>query len=406
MDQLNSMLQSMVGGLGPYAPRAIGALVILLVAWITARLVRAVVQRAGVASGLDTRIRSPGLSATLANVAYWLVWLVALPALLGTLELQGLLVPVNAMLTRMLGFVPNLMGSVIIFGIGFLMARIVRELVVGLLAAAGSEKFAARLGLSSALGNKTLAGLIGTIVFALILLPTLVAALQPLGLDAVTNSVSRLLDAVMGLIPKLISAAIIIVIAALVGRALAGIVTGLLAGLGFNKVPERLGLTSNFSPGGRDASDLAGMVVMVAVLFVGVTQACEVLGFTVLTQAVAALGLLLANVLVAAFVLALGLWLANLVALPIEGSAMAKAKVVANIARVAILFFAAALALLQAGLPSAIVTIAFASVIGAVAVGIAIAVGFGGQHLAGRLLESAVASLVDKKEERPSEGPR
>jgi len=305
MDQLNSMLQSMVGGLGPYAPRAIGALVILLVAWITARLVRAVVQRAGVASGLDTRIRSPGLSATLANVAYWLVWLVALPALLGTLELQGLLVPVNAMLTRMLGFVPNLMGSVIIFGIGFLMARIVRELVVGLLAAAGSEKFAARLGLSSALGNKTLAGLIGTIVFALILLPTLVAALQPLGLDAVTNSVSRLLDAVMGLIPKLISAAIIIVIAALVGRALAGIVTGLLAGLGFNKVPERLGLTSNFSPGGRDASDLAGMVVMVAVLFVGVTQACEVLGFTVLTQAVAALGLLLANVLVAAFVLAL-----------------------------------------------------------------------------------------------------
>jgi len=85
---------------------------------------------------------------------------------------------------------------------------------------------------------------------------------------------------------------------------------------------------------------------------------------------------------------------------------MAKAKVVANIARVAILFFAAALALLQAGLPSAIVTIAFASVIGAVAVGIAIAVGFGGQHLAGRLLESAVASLVDKKEERPSEGPR
>ena len=38
----------------------------------------------------------------------------ALPALLGTLELKGLLDPVNAMLSRMLGFLPNVVGAAVV----------------------------------------------------------------------------------------------------------------------------------------------------------------------------------------------------------------------------------------------------------------------------------------------------
>ena len=44
-------------------------------------------------------------------------------------------------------------------------------------------------------------------------------------------------------------------------------------------------------------------------------------------------------------------------------------------------------ALRQAGLPAEIITIAFAAVVGAIAVGVAVAVGVGGRHVAGRLLE-------------------
>jgi hypothetical protein len=399
MDQVSSVLQSIGSSLSPYAPRVFGALLIVVVSWIAARLVRGVVERLGASTQLDTRIHSPGLSSTLANVAYWLVWLFALPALLGTLELQGLMAPVNAMLTRMLGFLPNLMGAAIVFGIGFLMARIVREIITGLLTAAGSERVAARLGLSSALGKNTLAGVVGSIAFVLILLPTLVAALQPLGLDAVTNPVSRLLEAVIDLIPKLASATIIIVVAALVGRAVAGIVTGLLAGLGFNSVPARLGLADDFRLAGRDASELVGAMAMLAILIIGVTQACEVLGFAVLTETVATLGVVLARVVVAAFVLGMGLWLGNVAADAIQASTVANARILGNIARAAVVFFAAAMAFLQAGLPSEIVTIAFGSVVGAVAIGIAIAVGVGGQHVAGRLLESALASFTGRKEE-------
>jgi hypothetical protein len=74
----------------------------------------------------------------------------------------------------------------------------------------------------------------------------------------------------------------------------------------------------------------------------------------------------------------------------------------AQIVRGAILFFTAALAMRQAGLPGEIIAIAFGAVVGAVAVGIAVAFGVGGRHLAGRLLEDAAASFTGDRGDRSS----
>lgn len=398
MEVVNRLMQSLGDGLGPYAPRLVGALTILAVAWIGARVAQGAAVRVATRARLDERLHNPGMSALLGNIARYAVWLFALPALLGTLELKGLLDPVNAMLSRMLGFLPNLFGAVVILGVGIVVAGIVRQIVSGLLVAAGSEKLAAQMGLTQALGKNTLASIVGSLLFTLMLLPTLAAALEALGLASVSKPVSALLDKVFELIPRLISAAIILGVAALVGRALAGVASGLLAGMGINKLPAKLGLkTATPRLGGREPADLAGVGVMVAVMFVAATQASEVIGFSVLTEAVATVGLVLARVAVAALLLAAGLWLATLAAQVIESSAARNAPVLANVARGAILFFAAALALRQAGLPAEIVTIAFASVVGAIAIGVAVAVGVGGRHVAGRLLERAAQSFEAPK---------
>lgn len=393
MDVGNTGLQRLADSLGPYAPRLIGALIITLVAWGVARLVRAAVGRAGATAGLDQRLHNPGLSALLADLAHWAVWLMALPALLGALELKGLLDPVNAMISRLLGFLPSLFGAAVVLGIGVLMAGIARRVVTGLLQAAGSEKLAARLGLASALGERSLAGIAGTVVFALVLLPTLAAALQALGLDAVTRPVSLLLDSVISLLPKLASAAIILGVAALIGRALSGMVSGLLAGAGINRLPAKLGLPADFRPGGRDMGELAGLAVMTAVMFVALAQACELLGFAMLTNAVAALGVVLAQLLVALLLMVVGLWLAAGAAAWVQASGVAHAQALGKLARGAVLFFAAALALRQAGLPAEIVALAFGAVVGALALGLALAVGLGGQQVAGRMIARLVAAF-------------
>jgi hypothetical protein len=399
-----SMMQSLGGVIGPYLPRLGGAVAILIAAWLAARLVRGAVGRVGTKAGLDERAHHPGLSVLLGNVAGGLVWLFALPALLGTLELKALLDPVNAMMTRLLGFLPNAFGAIVILGIGVLLANVARQVVAGLLKAAGSERAAERMGLGSALGKASLADLAASVVFVLVLLPVLAASLDALGMDAVTRPVSQLLDAVVGLIPRLVSAALILVIAAILGRVLAGLVSGLLAGMGFNNLPRHLGLGEEFSAGGRDMSEIGGLLVMGAVLFVALAQASEVIGLSMLTQAVAALGSALAHIVVASAILLVGLWLAALVARMIMARNSPHAAVFALLARIAVLFFAGALALRQAGLPAEIVTLLFGSVVVGLALGVAIAIGVGGQGVAGRLLDAAADALSKKKSDVGSQG--
>lgn len=392
MDSFNRLLEATTGALGPFVPKLLGALAILLAAWICARLARAAAMRGGAKARIDERLHSPGLVATLAGVASALVWLLALPALLGTLELEGLLTPVNAMLSRLMGFVPNVFGALVVLGIGMLLANIARQIVTGLLRAAGSEKAAEKIGLGSALGSEGLAGIAGNAVYALLLLPTLVAALQPLGLDAVTQPLSRLLDTVISLIPKLLSAAILVGVAALIGRALATMVTALLTGTGLDKLPEKLG-AAPLRVAGRSLSELAGTAVMLAVVTVAITQASEILGLPVLTQMLASTGAAMVRIGVALVIVVVALILASVAAQAIRARNTPNAAGLAVAARAAILFFAAALALHQAGLPAEIITIAFGSVVGGVAIGLAVALGVGGRHVAARVLDRVAASF-------------
>lgn len=403
MEQFSGVVGSLAAGLGPYAPKVIGALVMVLIAWIGSRLVRTAITRLCQKRQLDEKLQSPGFSVMLANVGVGVVWLFTLPGLLETLELKGLLDPVNVMVSRIMGFVPNLVGTIVVFGIGFLVARIVRQIVTGMLRAAGSEKMAERMGLTTSLGEGGLAGLVGSMVFAFIMLPVLAASLEPLGLDAVTKPVSNLLDTVIALIPKVTASAVIVAVAALIGRAVAGITTGVLSGMGFNRLSQHLGLGEMGRAGARTPSELAGSVVMFAIVIVAVMQACEVLGFAILTRLVANLGAVMAGVAVAGVVMIGGLWLSNWVAGLIRAGSAVNAPALANLVRGAILFFTAALALRQAGLPGDIVGIAFGSVVGAIAVGVAVAVGVGGRHVAGRLLEEAVQAL--RTEPPPSDAP-
>jgi Conserved TM helix len=135
MDTFSRLLDSTTAALGPFVPKLLGAITILLLAWVGSRLARAAALRAGSKARIDERLHSPGLVATLAGVVSALVWLLALPALLGTLDLQGLLTPVNAMLSRLMGFVPNVFGALVVLGIGMLLANIARQIVSGLLPA-------------------------------------------------------------------------------------------------------------------------------------------------------------------------------------------------------------------------------------------------------------------------------
>ncbi|HKZ17455.1 MAG TPA: hypothetical protein VJ161_08335, partial [Geobacteraceae bacterium] len=126
-EPINNLLNALFG----YAPQLLGALLLAVVAWVVAKLMKLLVEKGLAATKLDEKMgTSTGvpeermhLTKTLSQVVFWLVLLVFFPAILSTLGLEGLLRPVQGMLNKILDFLPNLFTAILIGLIGWLVAR-------------------------------------------------------------------------------------------------------------------------------------------------------------------------------------------------------------------------------------------------------------------------------------------
>ncbi|MCH7667063.1 MAG: mechanosensitive ion channel, partial [Acidobacteria bacterium] len=203
-EPLQNMVESILGAL----PNVVKAAVLLLVAWLLATGLRLVVRKGLDTVGLDRRlggemVDSSGekqipVSHTLSETVYWLIFLLFLPAVLGALRMEGLLAPVQNMVSKLVGFIPNLFGAAVIFLVGWFIAKILRRIVTSLLAAAGLDSLGDKAGLDQALGKTKLSGLIGLLVYMLVLIPVLISALGAMELDDITKPASQMLDQILG----------------------------------------------------------------------------------------------------------------------------------------------------------------------------------------------------------------
>ena len=376
-----------------YAPRVIFALLLLLAAWVVASILRAVTQRGLRALKVDEKLStaedtSSGqtIVKTLSDVVYWIVFLCFIPAILGVLGLNGILAPVQTMMNNILGFLPNVLAAVLIFVIGSLIARILRQIVTSLLVAVGANRLAEKAGIESVAGTNGVSGIIGTIVYALVLLGVLSAALSVLSIEAISNPINNVINGITNAIPNIFGAAIIVVIAFMIGRVVAGIVTNILTGIGFNSIPKALGFSKMPVEGERTASSFVGQLSFLAIMFFAVTAAANLLGFERVSEIVQELTVFGGHLLTGVIIFGVGLYLANLAARLVSESEVTNAGTLATVARVAILIFTGAMALRQMGLADDIVNLAFGLSLGTLAVSAAIAFGVGGIDFAKRVL--------------------
>ena len=448
-------LRGVAGPLGGFAttiltfvPKLIGAAILAVVAYVVATILRMLTTNGLQAADVDRRLaelgdaprpdadsvgiapvsgapaHAPGpatapsvpLAKTLGDVVFYLVLLLFLPAILGALDLGGILVPIQGLVNEILGFLPNLLLAGVIVVVGAFVAKVIRGIVENLTAAAGADRLADQVGLNKATGSTTLSSLLGLVVYILVLVPVIVAALQALDVEAVTRPASAMLDQFMMAIPRLFMAAVILGIAYVVGRLVASLVTSLLAGVGFNRMFEGLGFRSAsaeiVTPQGDAAASgeldtktpagIVGWVVLVAVMLFAATEAANALGLGTLGSLIAAFTVLAGQVLLGLVIFGVGLYLANLAYDAVRSSGTQQAQWLAVAARVSVLVLAGAMALRQMGLADSIINLAFGLMLGAVAVAAALAFGIGGRDVAREQLEK----LVDKAEGGRLSAPR
>jgi hypothetical protein len=407
-----------------FIPGLLGAAVLLLIAFVVATALRLIITRVISASGLSRRLTENAdmnvdargrsqIGQSIGNVVFWLVLLLFLPAVLDALQLDGVLAPVQTMVNDILGFLPNLLGAALIVVAGYLLARIIRQIVTNLLAGIGIDRLGAQVGVQPAAavsdvesgvsgGGFRLSNVIGTVVFVLVLIPIVIAALNVLNIPAISTPAANMLTSFLNALPNIFAAVILLGIAFFVARIVGRFVAGLLANLGFDRLFTWLGVQPEASvarvsgtaasataavTGRTTPSQIVGGLVTVAIILFAAMEAANLLGFEALTTLISAFIVIAGNILFGLIIFALGMWLANAADRMIRNSDMQSAGLLATAARIAILIFAASLALGQMGIAGSIVNLAFGLLLGAVAVAVAIAFGLGGRDVAGRLLE-------------------
>ncbi|MEG4351257.1 mechanosensitive ion channel [Microcoleus sp. LAD1_D5] len=423
---LNTFLNQITG----FLPKLAGALIWLGIAWVLATVAKMAVARAMRAFNVDERLNqevgaAPSerpllLSDTVANALYWFIFLLFLPLILDSLEMQQALLPVNNLLNQILAAIPKILEAVVIGFVGWLLAMVVRRIVTNLLGAAGADGLGARFGISRTSGGQSLSWIVGTIVYVLILIPTAIAALNALDIQAISQPAIAMLNTILGALPNIFTAALILGVAYFLGRWISDLVTNILTGIGFNNVFSWLGVQqpkqrlrlppSSIDPDAtilqepelpaRTPSEFVGIVVQVGIMLFAVVAATDVLGIPALTAIVSGIVLVAGRVLAGLVVFAIGLYLANLAFSLIASSGTRQARLLGQAARIAIIAFVSALALQQMGIGSDIVNLAFGLLLGAIAVGIALAFGLGGREIAADQIRELLASFKQDKTPR------
>ena len=387
LEMVSGPLGTLVDQVMAFVPKLVAGGILMLIVWIIATVLRTLVSKALQSTSMDEKLSAGAgvrpISANLGNVVFWLVVLLFLPAILGTLEIDGLLVPVQNMVNEMLSMLPNIFGAVLIGVAGWFLAKIVRDLVSNLLTAAGTDRLGEQIGLR---GTMSLSHLLALVVYILILVPAVVAALQALEIEVITGPATDMLNTVMSAIPDIFAAAIILGIAFAISRLVSQIVASLLGGLGFDALPEKLGLGQAFT-GQTTPSSVVGKVLAFFIMLFAVVEAANQLGFHQVSELVTMFIEFGSQVLLGSAIIAIGFWLSNLAYETIIRVHGANSGGVANIARFAILGLVLAMGLRAMGLANEIVNLAFGLTLGAIAVAVALSFGLGGREAAGKQME-------------------
>lgn len=321
----------------------------------------------------------------IAKLVYWLIMLFVIMAVFQVLGLTIVTEPLNALLTKITSFLPQLLAAGALAAIAWAVATVLRMVVKNLLSAfkldekigesAGEETRAVSLA-------STLADGVYYLIF-LLFLPQILDALKMEGLSPVKDMVGEIL----GFLPNLLGAVVIFFIFYLVARIVQRLVNNLLASVGFDRVPEWLGL-GDPKTDAASASSIAGWVVMIVILFMGSIQAFNTLGLAVVSGLANELMQGMFSILVAVVIFAIGLFLSRLAHKAITASGHAQAAALANIARLAILILVGAMALHKTELAPEIVNLAFGALIVSLGLAGALAFGLGGRDAASRMIET------------------
>ncbi|MFH1625659.1 MAG: hypothetical protein ABID54_10980 [Pseudomonadota bacterium] len=139
----------------------------------------------------------------------------------------------NAFATKITAFLPELIGAILIFVVGWIVARLVKLAMVKLLKLIRFDKATEKTGVQEFLKKgditKAPSEIMGSLVYWFIMILVIIASLDALGLPIVSN----LLNSILFYIPNVVAAIIVLVLGFLLGDLLSAVVRTAASNAGF-----------------------------------------------------------------------------------------------------------------------------------------------------------------------------
>ena len=412
-----------------WAPKVLGAVLILVAAWFIGKaakwaLAKGVDRIPGAAKARLSDNPKHSVGHSLGDVAFWLILLFGVVAALGVMNLGQVVSPLNTLLNQIAAFLPNVLGAVLIFFIGFVVATLARRVTEAALQAASADRWIEKAGLSRATGSTGVSTAVGTLVFVLVLIPITIAALEQLGIESLTVPAVAVLSTVFDAIPRVLAAAIVLAIGWFIGRWVAQVVERVLPATGFDRsVRGVMNLASDRSAAERPAtapyagdvtpataaglgestasapmtpSRVVGKLVMVAIVAFTAVEAARLLEFATLAATVEEILGLAGRVIVGGVIITAGVLIADVLARLIEKGTGGADRFASTLVRWATIALATAMGLRFMGIADDVVLLAFGLVLGAAAVAAALAFGLGGRSAAGQVAQRWADKVTGK----------
>lgn len=226
IDSFTSVLDKIIG----FLPNLIGAIVLLLIAWIIAIIVKKIIvkglgalgfeawlQKKGLVDEQGGKSNSDGIVQTFGKLAYFFIFLLFLPPVFDQLKMKAVSMPIKGMMTSMFNFAPKIVVAVIILIVGLFIAKILGTLVKNVLANFKVSRFNKYVNFGEDKNSIDIPVATGWIISTLVGLFFAVQALNTVNLT-VLNKIG---DAIIGYLPLVISGAIILALGFIGGNLIA-----------------------------------------------------------------------------------------------------------------------------------------------------------------------------------------
>ena len=222
--------------------------------------------------------------------------------------------------------------------------------------------------------------------------------------DTLFQPLQNALSTFLSYLPQLIGAIVILIIGYIVAKVLQAVVGRVLRAVGFDGWMEKGGIKQFFDRAETNQTPVSilGQLVFWFVFIIALTMAADALGIPQVSVILGQLIAYIPSIIAAVLILILAALLANFVSGIVRGAT--GSGLLASVAQYAIIVYAVFAAITELGIAVELTAPTFLIVLGAVALGAAIAFGLGGREVAQDILQKAYDRSDEVKSGSPSDG--